>query len=551
MKTGIALDDLTEDAVSSSVYSFHYHRDPEGHTQTSVILDIQRFEGTEWLCKLATGGWKRICINLVTNALKYTPAGWVHVTLERRAKPGPGRRFDAVLTVADSGKGMSEEFQKNHLFEDFSQEDTLANGLGLGMHMVARIINAMGGKIEVTSNQSGGGTRVTVTVPFENTVDHEDSSVAVSISEKRALAGVNVGIVEVDHATPVLPNEILSTTTRTMAVKSVGHNLTALGIAPERCSLKRHANHDLNVVLDEDLGDYVRTIHDAKVEDRTRRPSILVVCRNNPGAQTLRRAWRENPISVEVTAEFIALPCGLHELKRAIASALKGPNGNTNLVADAEKSTSGGEDPFVSDDKIQLSTVPIDKSRERLSMRRSAPSEHTVMDPSMEDAVVSSLEDAQVPLEQLSMELQETPHSPKNLTTTPQGSTSAAAIEQRPSKPPSTKIPAQPSPAGGPLLLLVDDNSINLQLLIRFAKKHKYQYITAVDGKLAFEAFENAHKESLTSSSSSSASDTRSSVGAPGDGIPTLILMDINMPVVSLPPASHPIILFDDLGVKP
>jgi hypothetical protein len=61
LKTGIALDDLTEDAVSSSVYSFHYHRDPEGHTQTSVILDIQRFGGTEWLCKLATGGVEENC----------------------------------------------------------------------------------------------------------------------------------------------------------------------------------------------------------------------------------------------------------------------------------------------------------------------------------------------------------------------------------------------------------------------------------------------------------------------------------------------------------
>jgi CheY-like chemotaxis protein len=80
-----------------------------------------------------------------------------------------------------------------------------------------------------------------------------------------------------------------------------------------------------------------------------------------------------------------------------------------------------------------------------------------------------------------------------------------------------------------PILLLVDDNSIYLQLLTMFAKKRGYPYVTAVDGKLAVEAFVKAHKESLSSSETDApvATERLSSVG-----LPNVILMDINMPVM-------------------
>jgi CheY-like chemotaxis protein len=89
-------------------------------------------------------------------------------------------------------------------------------------------------------------------------------------------------------------------------------------------------------------------------------------------------------------------------------------------------------------------------------------------------------------------------------------------------------LPAkQPNP-GRPVVLLVDDNSINLQLLVRFAKKQNYQYVTASDGKLALEAFENAHRNSSTPSSP----DATKTAGLVGDAVPRVILMDINMPVM-------------------
>jgi len=295
LKTGIALDDLTEDAVSSSVYSYHYHHD--GNIQTSVILDIDRSAGTGWLCKLATGGFKRIVINLVTNALKYTECGWVHVTLERKAKPGSRRRFDAVLTVSDSGKGMSDEFQKHHLFQDFSQEDTLASGLGIGMHMVARIVNAMGGKIDVSSNQTGAGTKVTVTVPLEKTLDLEKAAAVVSDAEYNAFAALKVGVIEVKHDSATTRTQRLSAAARSMAITSVEKNLAVLGATSEKCSLDRYVVHDLDVILDVDMTAYVQTIRDnILVGERTRRAGMLVICSSHPSARDLRRAWKEDPM---------------------------------------------------------------------------------------------------------------------------------------------------------------------------------------------------------------------------------------------------------------
>jgi CheY-like chemotaxis protein len=63
---------------------------------------------------------------------------------------------------------------------------------------------------------------------------------------------------------------------------------------------------------------------------------------------------------------------------------------------------------------------------------------------------------------------------------------------------------------------------VNLQLLVAFAKKNKYRYISALDGKIALDAFETAQKNSLEPPASGEAT----------DGIPTVILMDINMPVM-------------------
>jgi signal transduction histidine kinase/CheY-like chemotaxis protein len=534
MQTGVALDDLTEDTVVSSVYSFFYDRNTQNHIQTSVILDIERSDNIAWRCQLATGGWKRIVINLVTNALKYTPAGFVRVSLRRKVKPGPRRRFDAILSVTDSGKGMSQEFQKNHLFQDFSQENTLSNGLGLGLHMVSRMVNAMGGTVDVTSDQTGSGTRVTVTVPLEHHPDYNGSAdKGTSLLYRSMTDVVKVGFLAVDKTSPLTRNDRLTATSWTMAIASVEKSLRFLGLQPEMCHLEDAKLYDLKIVLDIDFESCLDAVQDMKhrVSYADVAP-VLVISRNSPSAQKLRRAWPETFLSKKIAVDFIALPCGVKQLARAVAytrtlrqelrnqerdshdishaeenrSAKTGNNDSPNVLAQEHKPTE------LSSQHHPIHVEPDGNQSEMDMPSPPAPSGHSdsrERRPSMATAL-TLLPKKSTP-----------PGTPRSLDDKP------LLVEASGTDP---SVPPSPPTSEKPILLLVDDNTINLQLLVAFAKKNKYRHIAALDGKIALDAFETSHRDSLQPYHPDAPSVADATAAAPG--IPTVILMDINMPVM-------------------
>ena len=101
----VFLDTTTEEVVEAAFYSFCWSKDQQTILDRKVlfVLDIDRSPETNWNCRIAIGAWKRICINLISNALKYTTEGYVHVSL--RAVPlRHKKRFNAVLTISDTGK---------------------------------------------------------------------------------------------------------------------------------------------------------------------------------------------------------------------------------------------------------------------------------------------------------------------------------------------------------------------------------------------------------------------------------------------------------------
>ena len=96
---------------------------------------------------------EQVAGNLISNALKYSPQGGkVEVRLEQRAD-------EVVLAVTDHGLGMSPEDQAR-LFQPFrrglSREDI--PGVGLGLFVVRRIVEAHRGRIEVESSPGAGST---------------------------------------------------------------------------------------------------------------------------------------------------------------------------------------------------------------------------------------------------------------------------------------------------------------------------------------------------------------------------------------------------------
>lgn len=127
----------------------------------------------------------QVLINLLSNAVKFTPVGGsVLLAVEQRScmegagtgdetgqcgegsRIGPGDLVRTRLIVRDTGIGMSEEFQSK-VFGSFEREDRArvhqTEGTGLGMAIVKRIVDGMGGTIEVQSRE-GEGTCFTVTL---------------------------------------------------------------------------------------------------------------------------------------------------------------------------------------------------------------------------------------------------------------------------------------------------------------------------------------------------------------------------------------------------
>lgn len=145
---------------------------------------------------------QQIFVNIVSNAIKFTPAGGrVDVTIACY-KREDGVAHDRI-SVKDSGIGMSKEFLSK-IFEPFERENAMsgdmAAGTGLGMSIVKNLVELMGGKVEVFS-EKGVGTEVVVWLAFErvhrNAAD-VDLSCQASVSYREILTGKRVLLVE-DH----------------------------------------------------------------------------------------------------------------------------------------------------------------------------------------------------------------------------------------------------------------------------------------------------------------------------------------------------------------
>ena len=120
----------------------------------------------------------QILINLLSNALKFTPEGGrVNVYLNQEPLPDRPGYVRCHFRVKDTGIGMTKEFQQK-IFETFSREESSlvskTEGTGLGMAITKYIIDMMGGYIEIES-EPGKGSEFHVTLDLERaTVREED-----------------------------------------------------------------------------------------------------------------------------------------------------------------------------------------------------------------------------------------------------------------------------------------------------------------------------------------------------------------------------------------
>ena len=153
-----------------------------------------------------------ICTNLVSNAVKYTGAGGT-IRCDVTQKPGEKEGWcDTVVTVADNGIGMSQEFQK-HIFEPFERERTSTvskvEGSGIGMGIVKKLVGLMGGTVEVES-RIGVGSTFTVTIPCR--IASEDETQAkreTNPSDQKCLCGTRILLTEDNDLNAEIAVELL------------------------------------------------------------------------------------------------------------------------------------------------------------------------------------------------------------------------------------------------------------------------------------------------------------------------------------------------------
>ena len=153
-----------------------------------------------------------VCTNLVSNAVKYTGAGGT-IRCDVTQKPGEKEGWcNMVITVADNGIGMSQEFQK-HIFEPFERERTSTvskvEGSGIGMGIVKKLVGLMGGTVAVES-KIGVGSTFTVTIPCR--IASEDETQAkreTNPSDQKCLCGTKILLTEDNDLNAEIATELL------------------------------------------------------------------------------------------------------------------------------------------------------------------------------------------------------------------------------------------------------------------------------------------------------------------------------------------------------
>ena len=173
------IEDITALQAKKKSLVINYCYDNICHYQ--VITDELRIE--------------QIIINIVSNAIKYTPPGKT-VDLIAEEVPSPGGKNKYRFIIRDTGIGIKEDYMP-HIFESFTREErTTVNriqGTGLGLAITAKIVEMMGGTISVKS-KLGEGSEFTVELelePFET-----DSQANAENSENIDLAGHRILLVE-------------------------------------------------------------------------------------------------------------------------------------------------------------------------------------------------------------------------------------------------------------------------------------------------------------------------------------------------------------------
>jgi len=176
MRVAFLLDDIVDIARDRGQQGVPFEPEPTDlvelahrctdEVRSSAGRDVQVEAATEAIVGLwDPRGIERVVLNLLTNAIKYSPSGGKVVVRIERVEEAAGPH--AVLVVQDAGIGIPAA-DLPRIFERYRRGRNVGKiaGTGVGLTGARQIVERHGGAIELTSDE-GAGTRVTVRLPLE------------------------------------------------------------------------------------------------------------------------------------------------------------------------------------------------------------------------------------------------------------------------------------------------------------------------------------------------------------------------------------------------
>jgi signal transduction histidine kinase len=139
-----------------------------------IILDISNYEGLGF--RLSASSYGRLVMNLFGNALKFTESGYIHVSV--RTENHTEKEGFVVLKISDTGIGMNSRFLEK-AFEPFRKQNQHTAGTGVGLSVVKRILEDVGGRITVSSSPSVG-TDIILRLPLERLTEEEGNDIKIN-----------------------------------------------------------------------------------------------------------------------------------------------------------------------------------------------------------------------------------------------------------------------------------------------------------------------------------------------------------------------------------
>jgi signal transduction histidine kinase/DNA-binding response OmpR family regulator/GAF domain-containing protein len=422
--------------------------------QVSVIFDIE--SGTEWVFNTHAGAWRRIVMNILGNALKYTDTGYIYLGL--KSTPSKQKEgFDVTITVKDTGKGIGPKFLQNDLFSPFKQEDSLAPGSGLGLSIVRQAVALLRGSVEIESTV-GQGTQISIHAPLTKSTATSASSSGSLASLKNLTEGKTIGILGFGQSLRSQRDTAIYSSLERMCRDWFGLEVTNL-------SPSEGTNFDFDFFLalqteldceDTEGRDLFGLARRFKIGEAQSAP-VIVICQSPEEAHRMFVASRNR--TQTTSFEFVSQPCGPRKLARAVKMCIERQRDQQQGRRDSNAPTHWVEMPESSQLPVDIQAREDPRDRMKISKRPTA--------------------DTMGNQESRSSQYTESPRADQDHAS------------------PSTLSPQRAEGALGEgdqdhlkrSVLLVDDNDVNLQLLCAYVQKDGYTYKSAQNGAQAVDVF--------------------------------------------------------------